>query len=157
MFRTLDTLGIAGRVVSHRHTWLTRSSRVGRNARKRRRFPDNQGILPARETSFFHQGYFLTPPPQLLTRQKPSSRWKLGGKRKRGSAIYFYNRSLPFLRCFSSDTERIDSICSIESEKEGKGKKIRDVTFRVLNWVRHWEKKNLWLMMMETDVFLRSS
>lgn len=145
MFRTLDTLGIAGRVVSHRHTWLTRSSRVGRNARKRR------------ETSFFHQGYFLTPPPQLLTRQKPSSRWKLGGKRKRGSAIYFYNRSLPFLRCFSSDTERIDSICSIESEKEGKGKKIRDVTFRVLNWVRHWEKKNLWLMMMETDVFLRSS
>lgn len=84
---------------------------------------DNQGILPARETSFFHQGYFLTPPPQLLTRQKPSSRWKLGGKR--GSAIYFYNRS--FLRCFSSDTERIDSICSIESEreKEEKGRNSR--------------------------------
>lgn len=146
MFRTLDALGIAGRVVYHRHTWLTRSSRVGRNARKRRRFPQiiKESSPPVKPVSSTRDIFLPLRPNYWPVKSHPPDGSSEGSEDPR-----FTFTTVRFFDVFRPIPN--GSIRSVRSRERRKRKKFEMLRF--VCRVRHWEKKNLWLTMMETDVF----
>lgn len=131
MFRTLDALGIAGRVVYHRHTWLTRSSRVGRNARKRRRFPQiiKGSSPPVKPVSSTRDIFLPLRPNYWPVKSHPPDGSSEGSENEDSRFTFTTVRFFDVFRPIPNGSIR--SVRSNPSARKKKKEEIRDVTFRV--------------------------